>query len=86
MTVQKRFYNAHLLNRRDVLFSGCIIGAVVAFVWGKAKWLGLYEIIPGFFLGLLAIVVVSLLTYRPNKEIDETFDAAIAHLKEEMKK
>ena len=66
--------------------AGLIVGAVVAFVWGKAKWLGLYEIIPGFFLGLLAIVVVSLLTYRPNKEIDETFDAAIAHLKEEMKK
>ncbi|WP_108307134.1 sodium:solute symporter family transporter [Metalysinibacillus jejuensis] len=72
------------LGRLAVFFVS--VGAVVTFVWGKAKWLGLYEIIPGFFLGLLAIVVVSLLTYRPNKEIDETFDAAIAHLKEEMKK
>lgn len=66
--------------------AGLIVGAVVVFVWEKFKWFELYEIVPGFLLSLITIVVVSLITYKPNKEIDETFDAAVAHLHEEMKK
>lgn len=58
----------------------------MVFVWEKFKWFGLYEIVPGFLLSLITIVLVSLITYKPNQEIDETFDAAVAHLKEEMKK
>ena len=34
----------------------------------------LYEIVPGFVFGLLAIVVVSLLTPAPGKEVTDEFD------------
>ena len=45
-------------------FAGMVTGAIVTVVW--RLWLreatGVYELIPGFFLSVLAIVVVSLLT------------------------
>ncbi|MCZ2264670.1 sodium/proline symporter PutP [Isoptericola sp. QY 916] len=57
--------------------SGMVAGAVVAFVWGRSSLAdSLYEIIPGFAVGLLAAVVVSLLTPRPDGAVVEEFDAA----------
>ncbi|WP_313894327.1 sodium/proline symporter PutP [Psychrobacillus sp.] len=41
----------------------------------------LYEIVPGFVLGLIATVVVSLLTYKPNAEIEKEFDETVRLLK-----
>lgn len=35
---------------------------------------GLYEIIPGFIVGLLTMVVVSYLSERPSKEVTDLFD------------
>ncbi len=35
----------------------------------------IYEIIPGFVLSSLAIIVVSLLTKAPSKEIVDEFDS-----------
>ena len=35
----------------------------------------LYEIVPGFVFGLLAIVVVSLLTPAPTKAVTDEFDS-----------
>ena len=37
---------------------------------------GLYEIIPGFAVGLAAAVIVSLLDRKPSKEVEEMFEAA----------
>ncbi len=54
-----------------------IVGAVVVFTWQYTPWSDLYEIIPGFFLGLLAAVVGSLATYKRDPEIEAEFDEAV---------
>ncbi|MGM9949062.1 MAG: sodium/proline symporter PutP [Lysinibacillus sp.] len=56
-------------------FAGMVSGAVVAFIWGRSDTLSgmLYEIVPGFFIGLVVTVVVSLATYKPNPEIEAEF-------------
>jgi len=63
-----------------------IIGAVTVIVW---KQLGLtstlYEIVPGFVLNLLVTIVISLLTYKHNPEIEREFEETVALLKEERK-
>ncbi len=40
----------------------------------------LYEIVPGFIVSTLAIVVVSLLTPAPNEKITDTFEKVKAQL------
>ncbi|GAA4748614.1 sodium/proline symporter PutP [Gordonia alkaliphila] len=79
--------------------AGIITGAVVAFVWGQDSFHSFladrapdsvasfvadtYEIIPGFLIGMLAIVVVSLLTRRADPEaVDAEFDAAVTASRE----
>lgn len=62
--------------------AGMVVGAVTVFVWKLAlNPMGgifkLYEILPAFLLNLVVAVVVSLLTYKPNDDIDREFDAAI---------
>lgn len=54
--------------------AGMIVGAVVVLLWNNFGWLGLYEIIPGFILGALAIYVVSLLSPAPAASVTRVFD------------
>lgn len=69
------------LNRQGAL-AGMLVGAIVSFTWGrweldtKFGWFDqhLYEMIPGFALGLLTAIVVSLVTSRPPKHIEADFD------------
>jgi len=65
--------------------SGMVTGAATAFMWGKIKILTetLYEIVPGFFVCLIVAVIVSIMTYTPNKEIEEEFERTEKLLKEE---
>ncbi|GLC89471.1 sodium/proline symporter PutP [Lysinibacillus piscis] len=65
--------------------SGMVTGAVTAFVWGKVEMLSsaLYEIVPGFIVCLLVAIVVSVVTYKPNREIEEEFNRTEQLLKEE---
>ena len=65
--------------------TGMVVGAVVAFVWGAVDVLSsaLYEIVPGFLASLIVAVFVSLLTYKPNKEIDSEFTQTLEILKKE---
>lgn len=53
--------------------AGMITGAVTVIVWRNGGWFGLYEMIPGFFLACLAIVVVSLLSAPPTSTVTATF-------------
>jgi len=64
-----------------------VTGAATAFIWGKVDALSsaLYEIVPGFIVCLIVAVVVSILTYKPNKQIEEEFTRSEALLKEERK-
>ena len=54
-------------------------GGIMVFVWKYlVKPLGgiwnIYELLPAFIVASIAIVVVSLLTEAPSKEITEEFD------------
>ena len=61
--------------------AGMVAGGVSVFVW---KYLiapmggvfGIYELLPAFLVGIVVIVVVSLLTKEPGREIQEEFEAA----------
>jgi len=66
---------------------GMVVGAIVVVVWGSVDALSgtLYEIVPGFVLSLIVTVVVSLMTYKPNPEIEKEFDETLRLLKEERK-
>ncbi|MGP3790440.1 sodium/proline symporter PutP [Pseudomonas sp. B392_1p] len=61
---------------RNGALAGMLVGAITVVVWKNFIGLGLYEIIPGFILGALAIVVFSLLDKEPNAAIQERFDVA----------
>ncbi|MEX3746988.1 sodium/proline symporter PutP [Lysinibacillus xylanilyticus] len=65
--------------------SGMVTGAVTAFIWGKIDVLSdaLYEIVPGFLVCLIVAVVVSIVTYKPNKDIEDEFNRTEVLLKEE---
>jgi sodium/proline symporter len=54
---------------------GMIAGAITVMIWGNVEILTdtLYEIVPGFIICLIVAVIVSLVTYRPNAEIDKEF-------------
>lgn len=62
--------------------SGMVVGAATVLFWiyapitvdGQALSAIIYEIVPGFILSTIAIVVVSLMTAEPKKEITDLFD------------
>ena len=59
--------------------AGMIAGGVMAFVWKyKIAPMGgawaIYELLPAFIVASIAIVVVSLLTGKPDAEIEKVFD------------
>jgi len=68
---------------------GMIVGAVTVIVWknfdlGKVFFdESLYEIVPGFVLNLVVAVIISLITYKKNAQIDKEFSESIRLLKEE---
>lgn len=64
--------------------SGMVVGAATCFIWkfyltptfGNAYQIfNLYELAPGFILSLITIIVVSLCTKAPSKEIQDEFDS-----------
>jgi len=60
--------------------AGITVGAVVDIGWlAFLSSTGIYEIIPGFILGLIAAVVVSKLGKAPAAEVEELFDKAVAY-------
>lgn len=65
--------------------AGMIAGGVMVFLWkfGIAKLGGvfaIYKLLPAFVVALIAIIVVSLCTAPPSKEITEEFDSVQADL------
>lgn len=63
--------------------SGMVAGGATVFIW---KYLikplggvfGVYELLPAFLIGLAAIIIVSLCTNAPSKEITDEFDTVKA--------
>ncbi len=64
--------------------AGVIVGAVVDVVWlfvlGNPA--GIYELIPGFALSMIAAIVVTLLDKAPEKEVTDIFDEATKPLQD----
>ena len=63
--------------------AGMVSGAVMVFVWkfvisGFGGAFAIYELLPAFIFSSIVIVVVSLLTKAPSKEIEEDFEAVKA--------
>ena len=57
--------------------AGILGGAATDILWlAFLKGTGVYEIIPGFVVGLIAAVVVSMITPAPGKQIEALFDRA----------
>ena len=57
--------------------AGILCGAGVDILWlALLKGTGLYEIIPGFAAGLIAALVVSMLTPAPGAKVQALFDRA----------
>ncbi|BCQ45632.1 hypothetical protein ERHA55_31590 [Erwinia rhapontici] len=63
---------------RNGALAGMIVGAATVLVWKQYEWFDLYEIIPGFLFGSIAIVVFSLLGKGPSAAAEQRFDAAEA--------
>lgn len=66
--------------------AGIGVGAVMVFAWkfGISKLGGvfaIYELLPAFVAALLTIIIVSLVTPAPDKEITEEFDSINAEMK-----
>ena len=59
--------------------AGIVVGAVVDVLWlAFLKGTGVYEIIPGFFAGLLAAVIAALASKAPGKDVEKLYDTAVA--------
>ena len=70
---------------RTGAIAGMVSGAVTVFLWklvlnqflsASVPFFGIYELLPAFIVSSIAIVVVSLLSKKPEKEILEEFDKA----------
>ncbi len=68
---------------RSGAIAGMVGGAAMVFIWklGLSKLggaFGIYELLPAFIFSAICIVVVSLLTPKPSREIEEDFEAVKA--------
>lgn len=62
-------------------FAGMLSGGAMVFIWKfvirttfAGTWLDIYELLPAFILACIVIVVVSLLTKAPEKDITDVYD------------
>ncbi|MGV2941617.1 sodium/proline symporter PutP [Mesobacillus sp. LC4] len=62
------------MNRWGAL-AGIVVGALTVIIWISIDGLSafLYEMVPGFFLSLIAVIVVSKITTGPGKAVKEEF-------------
>ena len=62
---------------RNGAFAGIFVGAATIILWKTClDHLGIYEIIPGFLLGVIAILVTSLLGKPPSETMKTQFEKA----------
>lgn len=66
--------------------SGMIVGGLTVIIWivtGLSSYM--YEMIPGFSLSLIAVIIVSLMTKKPDESIEKEFNH-ISKILSDMKK
>lgn len=59
-------------------YAGVIVGGLTVLIWKQFEWFGLYELVPGFFFSVAAIVIVSLMDKKPSETILKTFEKAMS--------
>lgn len=64
--------------------AGMVAGAATVLIWQQLNF-ALYEIVPGFIFNLIIAMIVSLITYQPNEEIEHEFNESLRLLKEGTK-
>ena len=59
--------------------AGILAGGISVLVWRNfiKEYIDLYELLPAFVISVIFIVVVSLLTSKPDEEIEKEFDEFI---------
>lgn len=67
---------------RNGALAGIVVGAATVLIWKQFGWFDLYEIVPGFALGGLALYVVSLLDRAPSPEVLARYATAEAVLQQ----
>ena len=65
---------------RNGALAGMVVGAVTVLVWQHFQWFKLYEIVPGFVLSAIAIVVFSLLDKQPSASMQTTHNEVEAEI------
>ncbi|WP_110928548.1 sodium/proline symporter PutP [Bacillus massiliglaciei] len=67
--------------------AGIIVGALTVLIWVNIPALAdlMYEMIPGFFLSLLAVILVSIWTKDPSKKVQTQFNEMQETLEEDTK-
>lgn len=63
------------MNRNGAL-AGMIAGTLTVIIWKQLAFSSLYEIIPGFIMASLAIIIFSFTGAKPNKVIQQRFVTA----------
>lgn len=70
------------------ILSGMIGGGALIFIWKfvirvhfSGTWLDIYELLPSFIMNVILVIVVSLLTKEPDKEITDEFDKVVSSVK-----
>lgn len=66
-------------SNRQGIMAGLVAGAAMVFIWKFAikpmgGVLGIYELLPAFLVASAAVVIVSLLTAAPEKELTDLYD------------
>jgi len=66
---------------REGAIAGLLTGGIMVFIWKilikpLGGVFGIYELLPAFILSALAIIIVSLVTKEPSKEIQIEYDMA----------
>lgn len=72
---------------RNGAIAGVVVGAVSTILFNYLKThvggiFSVYELLPAFILAILAIVIFSLLDKEPSQDMQDEFDQAVAHAKE----
>ena len=58
---------------RNGALAGMLIGALTVIVWRNGGWFGLYEMVPGFLLATVAIILFSLMDKAPSTRMQQDF-------------
>ncbi|WP_035512446.1 sodium/proline symporter PutP [Halalkalibacillus halophilus] len=67
---------------RNGVLAGMLVGGITVFVWGFNDTLAgfLYEMVPGFILSTIAIIIFSSFGGKPGKEVEEEYDRVVKEM------